>query len=163
MPTILFAWELGGGLGHLMQMAALAHALVARGHRVVAAVRELRRAPAVFPPGVILLPAPVSAWAPPEPIRPVVTYAQLLSNVTWGRGAGKTKSGTKTKSGERSELWSPLLHGLARPAYHSRRTPYRSNVASALTRWMFSASAWATRSRSKGSRWWKGSSETIVA
>src|SRR5207247_8636282 len=41
MATVLFAWELGGGLGHMMQMAPLARALVRRGHRVYAALREV--------------------------------------------------------------------------------------------------------------------------
>jgi UDP:flavonoid glycosyltransferase YjiC (YdhE family) len=44
MKTVLFAWELGGGLGHLGRMLPLAHALAARGHRVVFALRELARA-----------------------------------------------------------------------------------------------------------------------
>ncbi len=39
MSTILFAWELGGGLGHLVQLRPPAEALAARGHRVLAAVR----------------------------------------------------------------------------------------------------------------------------
>ena len=48
MATILFVWELGGGLGHMMQMAALARALVKRGHRVYVVLREVAEAAAVF-------------------------------------------------------------------------------------------------------------------
>jgi hypothetical protein len=38
--TILFCWELGGGLGHLMQMLPLADDLVKSGHRVFVALRD---------------------------------------------------------------------------------------------------------------------------
>lgn len=41
MSTILFAWELGAGLGHLMQMRPLVHALLEQGHRVAAASKDL--------------------------------------------------------------------------------------------------------------------------
>lgn len=41
MKTVLFAWELGGGSGHLMNMRRLALRLQARGVRVVAAVTSL--------------------------------------------------------------------------------------------------------------------------
>jgi hypothetical protein len=45
MATVLFAWELGGGLGHLMQMLPLAWGL-RREHRVVAVLRHLSPAAA---------------------------------------------------------------------------------------------------------------------
>ena len=41
MATVMFDWEQGGGLGHLMQMLPLAEGLARRGHRVFMAVREL--------------------------------------------------------------------------------------------------------------------------
>ena len=41
MPTVLLAWELGGGLGHFMNLRPLAEGLRRRGHRVVAALRDL--------------------------------------------------------------------------------------------------------------------------
>lgn len=59
MSTILFAWELGGGLGHLMQMRPIAHGLLARGHRIAAALKDLFRARQVFGPDVPLLQAPI--------------------------------------------------------------------------------------------------------
>jgi UDP:flavonoid glycosyltransferase YjiC (YdhE family) len=40
MKTILLAWELGGGLGHLMRLRPLAAALLAAGHRVVLLARH---------------------------------------------------------------------------------------------------------------------------
>ncbi len=42
--TVLFAWELGGNLGHVGEMLPLARDLHARGHRVVMALREVARA-----------------------------------------------------------------------------------------------------------------------
>ena len=41
MANILFAWELGGGAGHIHILAPLAEALASRGHRVFLAAREL--------------------------------------------------------------------------------------------------------------------------
>lgn len=41
MKTVLFAWELGAGTGHLMNIRRLAQRLQARGFRVVAAVTSL--------------------------------------------------------------------------------------------------------------------------
>jgi glycosyltransferase involved in cell wall biosynthesis len=39
--TLLFTWELGGGVGHLANLLSLARGLCERGHRVVAALRDL--------------------------------------------------------------------------------------------------------------------------
>ena len=41
MSTILFAWELGAGLGHVMELAPLVNSASAKGHRVYASMREL--------------------------------------------------------------------------------------------------------------------------
>jgi UDP:flavonoid glycosyltransferase YjiC (YdhE family) len=41
VKTVIFAWELGAGSGHVMSMRRLAARLVARGNRVVAAVTSL--------------------------------------------------------------------------------------------------------------------------
>src|SRR5438105_2513582 len=86
MATILFAWELGGGLGHMMQMVPLARALVGRGHRVFAALRDLAAGETVFArTDVCYLQAP---WAPPAAggAAHAVTanFAHLLENVGWG-------------------------------------------------------------------------------
>ena len=42
--VILFAWELGGGLGHLARHLELARALAARKHQVLFAVKDLAQA-----------------------------------------------------------------------------------------------------------------------
>lgn len=61
MARILFAWELGGDLGHLMRLAPLARQLRERGHHVVVAVRDLSRAAPILD-GVPVLQAPI--WLP---------------------------------------------------------------------------------------------------
>jgi hypothetical protein len=59
MATILLAWELGGGLGHVMSMRPLAEGLARRGHRVVAVLRDLSSArDFITHPAVICLQAP---------------------------------------------------------------------------------------------------------
>jgi UDP:flavonoid glycosyltransferase YjiC (YdhE family) len=58
--TVLFAWELGGNLGHLMPIAPLVRALSDKGTRVVVAARDLAYAGLALDPGIGLLQAP--AW-----------------------------------------------------------------------------------------------------
>jgi hypothetical protein len=41
MATLLYAWELGGGVGHLANLLSLARGLCERGYRVVASLRDL--------------------------------------------------------------------------------------------------------------------------
>jgi hypothetical protein len=48
MATYVFAWELGYGLGHLVNLQPLVAGLSARGHRVELALRDLSKAPALF-------------------------------------------------------------------------------------------------------------------
>jgi spore coat polysaccharide biosynthesis predicted glycosyltransferase SpsG len=82
MGTILFAWELGSGFGHLMRIAAMANPLCAKGHRVFLAARELENAYRVFKDtNVALLPAP-SRSRPTPPIFPhPQSFTQLLCNI----------------------------------------------------------------------------------
>jgi glycosyltransferase involved in cell wall biosynthesis/UDP:flavonoid glycosyltransferase YjiC (YdhE family) len=57
---VLFCWEFGGGLGHMMQILPLARGLVERGHKVFVALQHLKGSAAgVFADsGVHLLQAP---------------------------------------------------------------------------------------------------------
>lgn len=82
--TVLFAWELGEGLGHLPPLKAIALALKARGANVVFALRDavLTRA-ALSDVGAPILPAPF--W--PTPIPPPTltgTYADILAGNGYG-------------------------------------------------------------------------------
>lgn len=74
MATILFTWELGGNLGHVTTIGPIARELRSRGHRVVAALRDL--ANAHFLGDVELLPA-CSHYVRQ---RATITYADLLAN-----------------------------------------------------------------------------------
>jgi UDP:flavonoid glycosyltransferase YjiC (YdhE family) len=87
MATIVFAWQLGGGLGHLMRCLPLATGLVARGHTVYLAAKHLGRAAGVFAAaGVRFLQAPVKAPGP-GPCRRCTGYGQLLGNSGFGDDA----------------------------------------------------------------------------
>jgi hypothetical protein len=80
----MFAWELGGGLGHLIQMQPLAEDLVAQGHRVYVALRNLSGAAAVFGrSGVSFLQAPSKVCSGPPLFRRTDNFAQILANVGW--------------------------------------------------------------------------------
>jgi len=82
MPTILFTWELGAGLGHLTRMRPVAESLARHGHRVLAALRDLASAEQVFGgTGVSYLQAPFKQGAPARPIHPASTFAHILHNV----------------------------------------------------------------------------------
>jgi hypothetical protein len=84
MKSVLIAWELGGGLGHLMQLAPLARELAARGHRVFAALRYLDRADGVFGRGVATLLAAPWVMTPVErQVTPPVNWAHILHNMGW--------------------------------------------------------------------------------
>ena len=85
--TILFVWELGGGLGHLMQMLPLAEDLVRAGHRVFVAFRDLDRAGPIYSvAGVSFLQAPIWLSGAALFARPM-TYAQMLANCGYGSNA----------------------------------------------------------------------------
>ena len=84
MATVLFTWELGGGLGHMLQLLPLAEALAAQGHRVFVALRDLAAAGPVFGrAGVHFLPAPFKA-AGRVHFRRTLNFAHILANVGWG-------------------------------------------------------------------------------
>ena len=81
MATILLTWELGGGLGHLMNLRPIAAELPRRGHRVVAALRDLSLAHRVLgESGVVFLQAPFKHQHMHE-IQPCCTFAHILHNI----------------------------------------------------------------------------------
>lgn len=82
MPrTILFAWELGGGLGHLAPVTHLLGRLLERGYRVVLAARDLSRARTLVGRyGVELLQAPIKTAKTGERIDPLRSFAHILHN-----------------------------------------------------------------------------------
>ncbi len=85
MATVLFVWELGGGLGHVGPMAPLVRGLCERGHRVFAALKDLARANAVFAETrVSYLQAPMQVARLVRTIEPTRTLAHILHNTSFG-------------------------------------------------------------------------------
>src|SRR4051794_14012883 len=81
MATVLMAWELGAGLGHLQRLRPGAEQLLRRGHRGYAAVRDLSRAGTVFRElDVKLLQAPQKLRPPPSEFKPPLTFPHILHN-----------------------------------------------------------------------------------
>jgi MoaA/NifB/PqqE/SkfB family radical SAM enzyme len=85
MATILLAWELGGGMGHLVNLAPLARGLRQAGHRVVAALRDLSRAEGMFGGlGLLYFQAPVKTRPTPDAIQPQRSLPHILHNSGFG-------------------------------------------------------------------------------
>jgi UDP:flavonoid glycosyltransferase YjiC (YdhE family) len=89
MARILFAWELGGGLGHVASMLPVARELKSRGHEVVIAVRNVLSAATVFEgTGLSFVQCPYQTWKVPVLFRRLQTYAHILHSVGFNDGAG---------------------------------------------------------------------------
>lgn len=88
MANILLTWELGGGLGHVLPLRHLSKQLVARGHRVSVAVRDLAAAAKAFQGvNVQLYQAPFRLEWPDYGVRPTRTFADVLHNIGFGDAA----------------------------------------------------------------------------
>jgi UDP:flavonoid glycosyltransferase YjiC (YdhE family) len=84
MGTILFAWQLGAGLGHLLRMKPSAEGLANCGHRIFMVARNLPRAAKVYARlGVSLLQSPAKSEGPCL-FRRGSSFAHLLANVGFG-------------------------------------------------------------------------------
>jgi len=84
MATVLLAWELGGGLGHIMQLWPYAQGLAKRGHRVVVALKDLARARTIFGNTVSYLQAPTRTRPASDQFRPPMTFAHILYGIGFG-------------------------------------------------------------------------------
>src|SRR5262249_51401106 len=62
MKTVLLAWELGAGFGHVVSLRNIAASLRPQGFRCVAAVQDVGSAAAIARDGIEVLQAP--AWGP---------------------------------------------------------------------------------------------------
>jgi len=82
MAKFLFAWELGGGLGHTVPLSQIARPLLDQGHDVHVALRDLSTAPAVF--GTAMDHSRLRLWQAPVWLAALrglpesATYAELL-------------------------------------------------------------------------------------
>jgi hypothetical protein len=82
MPNILIAWELGGGLNHVMRARALADAFTARGFDVYVALRDLSlRNAGTWASGTRVLQAPHALRV--RLVDRPSTYADILSMNGW--------------------------------------------------------------------------------
>jgi hypothetical protein len=85
-PSILFAWEMGGSLGHLTKGAMLAEPLLDAGCEVAFALKDLGGADALLPAAYTLFQAPEAprliTW--PEP----ADHAEWLLHAGWGSASG---------------------------------------------------------------------------
>ncbi len=82
MANVLIAWELGGGLHHLMRARALAGAFTARGHKVYVALRDLALHQLTsWPEGTRVLQAPHAATV--RLVDRPSTYADILYMNGW--------------------------------------------------------------------------------
>ncbi len=81
MAKILFTWELGGGLGHVVPYLGVIAGLQRRGHRVTFALRDPTRASALLAPrGVRCLPAPIRTRPITRRVVLMCTFADILYN-----------------------------------------------------------------------------------
>ncbi len=53
MATVLITWELGEAMGHVSVLRPITKALIAQGHRVVAAIKDVTKATTLSPDGQI--------------------------------------------------------------------------------------------------------------
>lgn len=89
MAHALLAWELGGNLGHLAPLRALARQLRAQGHRVSFALRDLSGAEAMLEPGLgAVFQAPVMRPPQQVPAPRQPSYAGLLQACGYDDPAG---------------------------------------------------------------------------
>jgi hypothetical protein len=79
MSRYLFAWELGGNLGHLTRLVPVARMLARQGHEVLFASRELVDAGETLQAnGLRYVAAPAIAFAR-KPNEPIISYPDLLA------------------------------------------------------------------------------------
>jgi hypothetical protein len=79
MATILLTWELGGGLGHCVKLAPLAAGLIARGHTVYFAARDVATAQKVLQNRAVkFLQSPCQHTGPAGAPQNPRTFAQVL-------------------------------------------------------------------------------------
>lgn len=82
MATVLLSWELGSGIGHLMNLRPIGAELIKRGHRVVAALRDLSHVHEVWHGlDISFLPSPLIPREEKPPFDPPTGFLHLLANI----------------------------------------------------------------------------------
>src|SRR4051812_20799870 len=75
MHTVLLAWEIGGGFGHVANLRQIAAPLIAQGLRCIAAVKDMESAQPLREDGISVRQAP-----PWKPARSSVSMADWLGD-----------------------------------------------------------------------------------
>lgn len=89
MASVLFAWELGGGLGHLAPMVACAQELQRRGHRVSIAARDLSRCSRLLDlKSIALFQAPQQFRRTRRSVLPPRNLADIYANEAFSDASG---------------------------------------------------------------------------
>lgn len=85
MARILLTWELGAGLGHMSCLRSIAAPLIAQGHKVSVALRDLTRAYQIFQELTVdFYQAPFVQVEPFDCFRPAATFPHVLYNSCCG-------------------------------------------------------------------------------
>ncbi len=104
MARILFCWELGAGLGHMLVHLDLARHLREQGHAVAFALRDLSRAEVVFGrEGFTYVQAPVRIRPVADPVPVPRTYTHILHNIGFADTLALTAQ---------AKAWRTLYRGL---------------------------------------------------
>ncbi len=81
MANLLFAWELGAGLGHIAPCRTLFEKLLQRGHTLTLVLRDLSRAKTIYEGlNLAVLQAPVKTYLPANNVNNAITYTHILHN-----------------------------------------------------------------------------------
>jgi hypothetical protein len=78
VSRIVFAWELGGGLGHLAPFRPIAERLAARGHEVTIAARDVEHGRVLDSRALVVVQAPFCAKTYRGLAEPPLNYAEIL-------------------------------------------------------------------------------------
>jgi hypothetical protein len=91
MPRIIFTWELGGGLGHCVNLAPIAAGLVKRGWEVWIAARDLVTATHICGSiGIRYIQAPAIVGRVPNYVAEPINFGHILHNTGFGDDAHLT-------------------------------------------------------------------------
>jgi UDP:flavonoid glycosyltransferase YjiC (YdhE family) len=82
MAKIVFTWELGGGMGHIMPHLFMVKALQTKGHEVIFILRDLSLANLISETcRAACFQAPIKISPVVNPIKEPLTYAHILHNI----------------------------------------------------------------------------------